>query len=263
MIFCKLPRAGLGNQLFVIAKSLIYEELNNTQIVFLNSPYIKIGPYLRNERSKRNYNGFFVFQHGYLIDFIKNKFYQKRVSKILISEPELIKEEQIKDVIFNEIPNHLTYFDELIPFRELLKKKMFKIISEKIQKEIINLKIIDVAVHVRLGDFQKLNSEADFGSISSARTPFSFFLEEMNKIADNNKNIKFTVFSDGYKKELEEILKFPNTELYKSKNDILDLYQMAKSNILITSVGSTFSYWAGFLGDCVVIQHPNHFRNIK
>jgi hypothetical protein len=27
---------------------------------------------------------------------------------------------------------------------------------------------------------------------------------------------------------------------------------------LLVSAGSTFSYWAGFLGECALIHHPDH-----
>lgn len=262
MIFCKLPRAGLGNQLFLIAKSIIYAELNNLEIVYLAAQQIKIGPYLRNERSKRNYNGYFIFQNGYFLEFIKNYKFIKRF-KNLLAEPKLVKNLQSRDVLFSKMPNHLLYFEDLIPFRELLKTKIFENLTLKIRNEINELKSIDVAVHIRLGDFQKINSDDEFGSISSARTPFAFFLTEMKNILMSNKNSQFIVFSDGYEKELADILNFPNTHFHKSKNDIVDMYQMSKSKILITSAGSTFSYWAGFLGDCEIIQHPDHTIKIK
>jgi hypothetical protein len=140
---------------------------------------------------------------------------------------------------------------------------MFSCLNKSIQERINSLEKIDVAIHVRLGDFQKLNPNKDFSKVGGTRTPFSFFLEEMEKISKIRKNAKFIIFSDGYEHELKAILDFPNSELYNSKNDIIDLYQMSKSEILITSAGSTYSYWAGFLGECQIIQHPDHFCKIR
>jgi len=35
---------------------------------------------------------------------------------------------------------------------------------------------------------------------------------------------------------------------------------MAKSRVIITSAGSTFSEWAAYLSDAVVLRHPDHIH---
>ena len=262
IVYCKIPRAGLGNQLFVISKALYYSEVNKLKIIFYDSKQLKIGPYLRGERSKRNYQGFFEFQKGFLAEiliYFKNR---KQINRIRICDPQ-INEVHAFDVLFSSIPHYSNYFDELIPYRTEVQRIIFNNLTSKIQNQILNLKIIDVAVHIRLGDFQKLARDADFKQVGSTRTPLSFFIEEVNKICKQNPNYKFHIFSDGYPEELKPILDLTNTEFYNSINDMVDLYQMSKSKILITSAGSTYSYWAGFLGDSEVIQHPDHFCKLR
>jgi hypothetical protein len=262
VIFCKIPRAGLGNQLFVISKALLFSQRSNLKVLFLNAQQIKIGPYLRGERTKRNYSEFFNFQRGYFFELLFVIFYKRRVSRIKIIEPK-IDELYTQDIKFSEMPHYSEYFDELIPYRNNIIELIFNNLTVNIQKQIFNLKKIDVAVHVRLGDFQKLSEGLDFKNVGATRTPFSFYIEEINRISRSNPEYKFTIFSDGHESELKPLLKLNNTSVFKSINDLVDLYQMSKSKILITSAGSTYSYWAGFLGECEIVQHPDHFCKIK
>ena len=67
MVVCKLPSAGLGNQLFPLMHAMVFAELNNLPLTVTGYHRIKIGPYLRGEKSKRSYKGYFKFQkslHG-------------------------------------------------------------------------------------------------------------------------------------------------------------------------------------------------------
>jgi hypothetical protein len=150
----------------------------------------------------------------------------------------------------------------LKPFRNELKKELLNIVSNSNRKLINKLTSIDVAVHVRLGDFQKLQKGKSFSEVGATRTPIEYFIDSINKVKSQNPSYKFGVFTDGYEHEVEAILKLESVELFPSINDLVDLFQMSKSKILITSAGSTYSYWAGFLGDCEIIQHPDHFHKI-
>src|SRR5687767_3258970 len=63
---CKLPKAGLGNQLFPLVKGHVFAYLNKLPVVVTNYHHIKAGPYLRREKNKRKYHGFFKFQRSVL-----------------------------------------------------------------------------------------------------------------------------------------------------------------------------------------------------
>ena len=217
---------------------------------------------MRGERSKRNYSRMFKFQKGYFVEILCLILYSRRISKVEINNPK-VTETHSKDVLFNELPHYSKYFDELIPHRKEIIELIFINLTENIQHQILNLNRIDVAVHVRLGDFQKLGEGVDFKNVGATRTPFTFYIDEIKRISRSNPDYNFTLFSDGHESELMPLLALEKTVLFKSINDLVDLYQMSKSKILITSAGSTYSYWAGFLGNCEIIQHPNHFCKIK
>ena len=262
MIFCKIPRAGLGNQLFVIAHAIIFAKNNSQKITFLNFSQLKIGPYLRRERTKRQYNNFFVFQKGIIALFVDQiKFKLMGDSKFLI-EPELEIKAVDMNALFSEIPHYSDYFIKLRPYREVVKAELFNFITKENRDLINQLSTIDVAVHVRLGDFQKLQKGVSFAKVGATRTPMEYFIDSIAKIKERYPSYRFFIFTDGYKTEVSQLLEIEGVQFFESINDIVDLYQMSKSKILITSAGSTYSYWAGFLGDCEIIQHPDHIHKI-
>jgi hypothetical protein len=255
-IYCKIPKGGLGNKLFVISNALIYSRLINAKIVFIKSRELKIGPYLRKEKNKRKYKNFFKFKSRFFITpFQKNK---------IIEEPGFNdKLNEVSVFMFSKLPHWSIYFDKIRDYRNLCLQEIFNSLNDPIKVIIQSLENIDVAVHIRLGDFKKLQDSEDFSKVGSTRTPRDYFLNNINKIKTINPEYKFFIFSDGHESELDWILNEKNIFLYQSVNDIVDLYQMSKSKILITSAGSTYSYWAGFLGECQIIQHPDHVIYIR
>jgi hypothetical protein len=72
--------------------------------------------------------------------------------------------------------------------------------------------------------------------------------------------IPATIYSDGLESELKDILNLPQVELAEQKSDILDLIELSQSRILITSVGSSFSYWASFISKGITINYQKEWR---
>lgn len=261
-IICQLPKAGLANQLFLIASAELYANKYDLKVHYMNKWQIKLGPYLRREKNKRNYFGFFKFQKIEPVNSLLS--HTRLINKIIVMDPKLEEVPKISStIIFKTLPHYSNYFGEYIPYRELVKKLIFNQLSTKIQKQINELPEIDVAVHVRLGDYQMLKDGADFNKAGTTRTPMDYFINEIEKIQKYFPEFIFHVFSDGYAEELAPLTKINNVICFDTINDIIDLYQMSKSKILITSSGSTYSYWAGFLGECKIIQHPSHSQRIK
>jgi hypothetical protein len=69
-----------------------------------------------------------------------------------------------------------------------------------------------------------------------------------------------TIFTDANSKEIEDLLKLPNVSLASSNPDIVDILLLADSKYLLTSVSSTFSYWAAFLSEGIVIKPPKEWQ---
>lgn len=109
-VVCKLSKAGLGNQLFPLLHGLVFAKINNLPIIIVGYNRIKIGPYLRKEKSKRNYSGYFKFQKNILFEFIdRAKLFLIASNHIKINEPiieELSANDLDKKYLFSKQCQH-------------------------------------------------------------------------------------------------------------------------------------------------------------
>jgi hypothetical protein len=66
IVICKLPKAGLGNQLFPLMKAYVFAHINHLPVTIVNYRQLRLGPWLRGEKNKRIYNGFFIFEKNFI-----------------------------------------------------------------------------------------------------------------------------------------------------------------------------------------------------
>ncbi|MCZ2223426.1 MAG: alpha-1,2-fucosyltransferase [Chitinophagales bacterium] len=261
IVLAKVPNAGLGNQLFVLLKALLYGSLHNLPVEIANYKQYHIGPYLRGEKTKRNYNDYFVFQKNifsYLID--SAILHLKMLNKKCSFNP-LLSHEPAMCVVFNKLPHWSDYFFELNQYRDIVKELFFNILKDDILQSYKNYPSPQIGIHIRMGDFRKLNENEDFAKVGAVRTPLNYFVDVINKLRLwKNENLEATIFSDGFEHELEPLLSMDNVKLAPKNIDIGDLLYLSKSDIIVTSAGSTFSYWSGFLSDAPIIMHPDHIH---
>lgn len=265
VVFCKTPKAGLGNQLFPIIKAFILGYINKLPVKVFGYNQLKIGPYLRNEKTKRNYNGYFSFQKGLVNDvLIHTDYFFCKKSETLI-EPSLKEFDNSidqKSFFISQIPHWSDYFKELKPYRETVIKIFYSLLNPKISELVKQLRSPYIGVHIRMGDYRKLKINEDFKKVGLVRTPEEYFVEVINQIRKvHGSEMPVSIFSDGYESEFDELQMLGNVQFVKNKADILDLITLSKSKIIVTSAGSTFSYWAGFLADCPLIIHPDHIHS--
>jgi glycosyl transferase family 11 len=266
LVVCKLPKAGLGNQLFPLMRAHVFAHLNNLPTIVTGYHQIKIGPYLRGEKSKRNYNGYFNFQKNFFGELSDKWKLNKNKNLQLCPEHSLnkIADDKIagsKIYFYSEIPHWKDYFGDLKNYRELVADIFYSLISQNIKKKISLQKAPCIGVHIRMGDFRKLKEGEDFRKVGLVRTPENYFVDVINNIRQvHGTKLPVSVFSDGKKKELKSIFEMENVSLLEGNPDIVDLILLSKSKIIITSAASTFSYWAGFLSDAPIILHPGHIN---
>ena len=262
-VHCKVPRTGLGNQLFPIVKAHVFGALNNLPVVVTGYRQFKIGPYLRGEKSKRNYSNYFNFQKNIASAWIEERSIQALAKKGLIAEPRverLQKSERTNGVyFFSEHPHYHDYFVGLRENRDEARKQLQSILRKEIVDEVNSKDSPVIGVHIRMGDFRKLKEGEDFSQVGATRTPEDYFIDCIKKIRSiNGSTLPVSIFTDGYRHELKELLALKDVDIIEGNRDIVDLLLLSKSKIIITSAGSTFSYWSGFLSDGPVIMHPDH-----
>ncbi len=262
-VLCELPRTGLGNQLFPLMKARLMAHLNGLPISITNYHQFKIGPYLRREKSKRNYLGYFKFQKNLVRDWLdRAKFFALRSNVIDEPEVEVLTNPKEKKVYrFSRIPHWNNYFDQLKEHRELVIKLFWELLTDEIKMEVESKSCPMIGVHIRMGDFRKLTDREDFSKVGLVRTPESYFKDIIQSIRSiNGNNLRVSIFTDGRREELRELFELENISLVEGNKDIVDLLLLSKSKIIVTSAGSTFSYWAGFLSDAPIIMHQDHIH---
>ena len=262
VVICKLPKAGLGNQLFPLMKARVFAHLNDLPLIVTNYHQVKIGPWLRNDRSKRRYNGFFTFQKS-IFDELLDKWKIRKLDPGLQKiEPDVQKIESDKpgsSYLFWDMPHYTNYFKGLNENRDLVKQLLYEMISPSIKQRLNNLQSPAIGVHIRRGDFRIPEEGEELGKRGILRTPETYFVDMIQSIRRvHGSDLKVNIFSDASKNELPELFKLPNVSMLEGNNDLEDLLLLSRSRIIVASAGSTFSYWAGFLSDAPIIMHPTY-----
>lgn len=268
VVVCKLPKAGLGNQLFPLMHALIFGKLNELPVIVTGYHTFKLGPLLRGEKSKRQYRGFFTFEKNWLgeaSDRRKVKRFLERFDQVI--EPDVIKlsasERENKVFVFRETGDYNDYFARLKDHHQEVIDTLYSIIEPAIIEELNNKESPVIGVHIRMGDFRKLKPGETYLS-GHVRPPQSLFIDLINQVRNvNGSNLPVSVFTDGYPKELHKILSLKNTFLIENNSDLVDLLLLSKSKLIIPTQASTFSTWAVFLSQSTVILPFNYKRGLR
>ena len=123
-----------------------------------------------------------------------------------------------------------------------------------------NISPRSIGINVRRAkDFSDRQGGGSAIPAGPVRTPLSWFVESLKVV---RKIIGFPVrayvVSDGTEKDLAPLLNLENITFIRPGCAISDLLALAKTKMLIASGGSSFSAWAGYLGQMPVISYPGH-----
>lgn len=248
-VYVDFPKVGLGNMLLVWARAVVFCKINNLKLTTSSWWGLRWGALLRRESKKRLYYNYFI-ESSYLskiVSFLKMKFGKS------IQNPELkIFSIQHEDYfIFNKVNINDDLFLGIREYKHHVVKTLEETLHPRIKKILLKENVSDISIHVRRGDFINGNPI----------TPLSHFITGIlliRKIA--NKNIIVTVFSDANINELEPLLKLGNIKIANTNPDIVDLLLMSRSKIIFLSQSSSFSYWAAFLSDSLIIIPTNDWQ---
>lgn len=268
VVVCKLPKAGLGNQLFPLMHAFLFAKLNGLPVVVTGYHQLKIGPYLRKEKSKRRYKGYFTFQKNILgeyLDIMKIRRLRKKYT--CVYEPKIEKlagggtENNL--FVFEKMTTYHDYFVHLKDHRDKVIEILYSILNPEIIKMVERETAPVIGVHIRMGDFRKLNDGEVYNG-GHVRGPENYFIKTINSIrAINGRNLPVSIFTDGYENEFNELFKLWNVKMVNSNPDIVDMLLLSKSQVIIPTHGSTFSIWAAFLSDAPLIFYFNYTRRIR
>jgi hypothetical protein len=253
IVYVKFPKAGLGNLLLVWSRARVFAHINHLPMVTTPWWGIRWGVWFRNEKKKRLYWGYFK----------ENNICQQLMCELrliigqVIIEPSLTSKKRIhKDnntvFLFQNIITSNDLFAGLREHRQFLAKEIIDLLLPKQKIKLDQYPNPVISVHIRRGDFK----------ISNSITPISFFIKAIRAIRKALKEeLLVTIFTDANLQELDEILNEPNVSISESKSDILDILLMSRSKIIVLSQSSTFSYWAAFLSEALVVMSDNDWQS--
>lgn len=236
VLIVKFSRYGLANKLITWAKAYVWSRNNGAKLVVKGWFHIPIGNILRREKNLRLYYNFFKTNN-----FFFSLLRKSHVICTIHDKPQQnIKVYQLKTTPY------ISDFIELMNYRDEIKNNFINMIRKKYLDAAKTIHAPIIGVHIRRGDFVKIGSS----------TELTYYMNVIDKIRLINNNLPVTIFSDGFEHELTPILKLPDTCQFKSINDLVDLLVLSKSRILITSLSSSYSYWAAFLSEGIILHHP-------
>lgn len=205
---------------------------------------IRWGSWFRKEKKKRVYWNHFCetpFSTRMLL------YVQKTFSSIVDEPPvgQIRLPEKPTIYQFRKPSVQTDLFAHVRQQREFIRAEIYNLVKPQVLEQLKALEAPVIAVHIRRGDF----------IYGNPITPILFFVDCINFIrVQTGKPLTVTVFTDAHAKEIREVLKLENVKLAVKRPDILDILQMSQGRILILSQSSTFSYWAAFLSDGIVIK---------
>jgi hypothetical protein len=263
-VISQLPSAGLGNKLFSWALGALIANKSHKKHAIYGLTRFHIGVWLRREKSSRFYRGYFKNEkrfssyresvRDYTINLSNNN---KADYGSIISDAIGYK----GNVVVKGMPHWSDLFGSIRENREEVVKLFWSDLDTQIKQEVDRYVLPVFSVHIRMGDFRKLAKNEDFKNVGAVRTPLDYFIDIITFIRKElESDIPFTIFSDGSDKELEPVLALKNVRRASDARDIVHLAAMSKSKLIITSAGSTFSYWSAFLSSAIVINHFQHIH---
>jgi hypothetical protein len=260
-VHARLPRGGLGNKLLVWARALVFAHTHGLPLLTSGWAEVKLGPYLRRERSKRQYWGYFPHSPapGLLQQALLAWAYQPPIVEPALDMPlgDVAASRQV--CVFERVPPWEDYFQGLRGHEGLVSAAFHQALGDGYARLSQAAPKPTVAVHVRRSDFRELAPGEVLGKACNVRTPIDFYVDVVNGLrAIAGHALPVTVFTDGRAEDVRALLDLPQVTMAAHNPDIVDLILMSQARCLVTSAGSTFSYWAAYMSEASVILHPGH-----
>jgi hypothetical protein len=227
------------------SRGFVFAHLNGLEVVSSGWGGIRWGAWLRWERKKRMYGGYFK----------EDSFWKKRAMARKVKTAKLVVEPEVTALsapadentlfLFNEVSPGKDLFGPMRPYRDLVRTGIMEMLSPPLLRQLEGYETTAIAVHIRRGDFK----------IANPITPLSFFADAIKLAREvSGQQLSAMVFTDAAPGEIQEVLDLPDVKLASEKPDILDILLMSRSKMIILSQSSTFSYWGAFLSDGIVVR---------
>ena len=275
---------GLGNMLFPYARAVLYARDHHLPLIWPTWNSIPAGQILRREKNKRFYNDLFTPKDAAVKDVSgenrlrvitgaeKNwlRMSRKHISEHDLSEQHILEQNILKGDRIIEFSGMEGEFAPLLGKENgtWLYEHLKSILQVKNRKALEFQPGKAVCMHVRLGDFTRMNGsgqtdeqkekweEALRSGLPNLSIPLEWYVDLVRQIRKKlGYEIHVYVFSDGTDTELETLLSLSGVERKTFGTAIADIMALAQAKLFIAS-GSTFSRWVRYLGQMNTITYP-------
>lgn len=263
LLYCypRLPNAGIGNRLLSWARSTVYAKRFGLPRLAPSWWNIKLGPVLRREPDWRWYIGQFQPTRDEVTGIGR---WRKWFTLPKRPEPSDLMTPPVDGngvIVFSGLGD---YFGQLNESHDLLRHELLATVAPR-WRPFGASSPAPIAIHIRRGDFKKVQSMDDLKTTGNARTPLGWFIETLRVVRRQaGRETPAFIVSDGTREELRELLAEPNVTLINTGSAIGDLLSLTRAKVIIGSGGSTFSLWGAFLAQCPAVfppgQDPVWFR---
>lgn len=257
-----LGRYGLTHGILAWARCRLWCHQNGANMVAPFWLKLRVGPYLRRERDKRNY--FLLFHAGNAISGLGRLALRARAALIDIgpewpdvpppgSRPQLLRFHNALQA------NDKKSFWQIVGHQQFLRRELMAITRPRYHPPRPARPFI--AIHVRLGDFTIVTpGDAVAAGSTNTRLPLEWYGDRLDALrAALGENVPAIVFSDGSDAELAPLLARADIARAPRQQSITDLLQMGDGAAVIAS-GSGFSMWGAFLGSAPRLSFPGQAR---
>ena len=240
--YFRTPGPGLGNLLLPTARAIVGSHLKGGKVVLPTMRQIKLGTFWRAEKDKRTYGE--VFRARDLSEW-GNWF----AAKFLESTDEDTMKPGVRVITYTGLGR---YFHDIHGYHDLVRRQLVEYRAEK------NCDLdceFDIAVHVRLGDFQPPSADSTQHNV---RIPIDWYGSALKEALTRvgRQDAKCMLFTDADPSDVAKQIGVSDF-IPEPRTDALNLLLvMAQAKVIIGS-RSSFSLWGQYLGDTVAIWPKN------
>jgi hypothetical protein len=249
-------RFGLGHSLLAWARCVVWCDQVGAKMLAPRWFRLRIGPYLRGERDKREYFKLFN-QDGYVGTLGRTLLLltSPKVSAEAPSAPVEVESGNVITVFTNSAADNTEkYFSAIRGHGKLLHDNLLRITKPRYRPNPAAAPF--VAVHVRMGDFTRLAQDGNPADQKNSRLPIEWYVSVVKRLnASTGGNLPIVVFSDGSDEEIALLLALDSVRRAPKQESVTDMLQIAQASLLVSSA-SGFSMWGAFLGQVPRICFP-------
>lgn len=248
--FIRIGGSGLANSMLVVARAYVKSLETGYPLITPTWANFTLGPWLRREKDKRNYNGLFKTSgvYGFMKMFHLGTHKHIRIENGYKSEKGIIIIEGLINKNFHS-DHPKDYFGDLIPYQKEIKIWFEKIINPTAFSRIrLCENCFSVGIHVRMGDY-----------VDWLRTDIKWYKKIIDQLINNlPEKSEYLLFSDGTPEELRMLTEIPEVKRAHFGNALADMIALSRCKLIIAS-NSTFSAFGAFLGQVPVVFPHRHF----